>query len=232
MRECPTPKAPLQARCEDCWKSPELCVCDSKPKIRSGFEILILQHPREAKNPLGSARLLSLSIAGAVHCVGLSWRSLSHALGHQANPSEWAVLYLGTQKDSESKGAGLPLEVRDRKSRLVPEATIKGIVLLDGNWKQSKTLWWRNPWLLKLNRLLLNPSQGSRYGTLRRQPRGRCLSTLEAGAFVLDGLGETPHSQALLAHFDAFLERVKTAQNATPVGSPLAPEPLLPPSDG
>src|SRR5204862_7870678 len=27
---------------------------------------------------------------------------------------------------------------------------LDGIVLLDGSWKEAKTLWWRNPWLLKL----------------------------------------------------------------------------------
>ncbi|MBY0371495.1 DTW domain-containing protein [bacterium] len=226
MRECPTPESTLQASCEDCWKTVELCVCESKPQVRTPLQLLILQHPREARNPLGSARLLSLSIAGAVHCVGLSWRSLSQAFGEKQDPSEWAVLYLGTQKDSESKQSTAPLEIRDRKGRVVPKATLKGIVLLDGNWKQSKTLWWRNPWLLKLNRLLLNPTQGSKYGSLRRQPRGRCLSTLEAGAVTLDGLGDTKSAQALLEHFDAFLEKARVNRPAK--ASPPAPSRRLP----
>ena len=57
---------------------------------------------------------------------------------------------------------------------------LEGIVLLDGTWSQAKTLWWRNPWLLKLQRLVLNPPAPARLGRLRREPRPEALSTLEA----------------------------------------------------
>ncbi len=212
MREISTLKAPEQASCPNCWKAVYLCVCAQRPSLETRLGFLILQHPREAKNPKGSARLLSLALAhSSVHRVGLSWRSLNHALGTKTeNPAEWAVLYLGTQKDSKAHNPQLPFEIRDRKGRVLPKASLKGIVLLDGNWKQSKTLWWRNPWLLKLNRLLLNPTMTSRYGTLRKQPRGNCLSTLEAGAESLAAVGENEAAQALITYFESFLEVLGT----------------------
>lgn len=139
---------------------------------------------------MGTARLISLSITNAVHKVGFSWRSLNHALGGIAKPEEWAVLYLGTQKDSVSKTSDSPFQVLDRKGKPLPPKSIKGIVLLDGNWKQSKTLWWRNPWLLKLNRIVLNPETPSQYGSIRKEPRKNCLSTIEAAAETFSALGE------------------------------------------
>ena len=35
---------------------------------------------------------------------------------------------------------------------------VKGIVVFDGTWAQAKTLWWRNAWVLKARRLVLNRS--------------------------------------------------------------------------
>lgn len=208
-----TPKTPEQASCPSCWKAESLCICENLRQIPSKLKVLVLQHPRESKNPKTSARILSLSLGdSAVHRVGLSWRSLNHALGvgRSEAPHDWAVLYLGTQKDSApiSPPTG-PFEIRDRKGKFVPLRKLKGIVLLDGNWKQSKTLWWRNAWLLKLNRVLLNPTTNSRFGTLRKQPRERCLSTLEAGAESLLAMGETAASENLIVQFESFLGKLR-----------------------
>jgi DTW domain-containing protein len=232
MREFPTPIPPLQASCPSCWKAESLCVCESKPEVAPRLQFLILQHPKESKSPLGSARLLSLACPSVVHRVGLSWRSLSKALGEEVQSSEWGVLYLGTQKQSEplpETDKTFPMELRDRKGKRIPgKPKLRGIVLLDGNWKQAKTLWWRNPWLLKLNRVLLNPVEGSHYGTLRRQPRPRCLSTLEAAAHAMAAMGQEAESQTLLGYFDRFLEKARTAPRPSkPTGK--APKPSAPP---
>jgi ribosome biogenesis protein Tsr3 len=64
-------------------------------------------------------------------------------------------------------------------------AALEGIILLDGSWAQAKALWWRNPWLLKLRRLILVPPRPSLYGALRREPREDSVSTLEAAALCL-----------------------------------------------
>ncbi|BAR63641.1 DTW domain-containing protein YfiP [Bradyrhizobium diazoefficiens] len=63
------------------------------------------------------------------------------------------------------------------------------MLLLDGTWSQAKALWWRNPWMLKCQRVILNPS---RYGRLRREPRKDGLSTIEAAATLLSGLERRP----------------------------------------
>ena len=91
------------------------------------------------------------------------------------------------------------------------------MVLLDGTWKEAKTLWWRNPWLLKLRRLVLNPHHKSRYGRIRREPRREALSTLEAVALLLKHLDGGPEVEAtLLGALDSLI--VETRPSRQPEG--------------
>jgi DTW domain-containing protein len=91
-------------------------------------------------------------------------------------------------------------------------AAINGIIVLDGSWSQAKTMWWRNPWVLKCRRLALNPKQPSRYGKLRREPRREGLSTLEAAALALARLGRQPEIETTLGlSFARLLSAYRTA---------------------
>jgi DTW domain-containing protein YfiP len=122
---------------------------------------------------------------------------------------------LGTQKSSSD--TKLPVVVQNRKGQSLPLKDIDGIICLDGNWKQSKTLWWRNPWLLKWPRIYLNPQMSSRFGSLRKEPRKICLSTLEAVAFSLEHLGEKPEVvEGLYKTFEEWLNKAKQIPEETP----------------
>src|SRR2546429_9868500 len=88
--------------CADCGKPLPLCICDSITPIDSKVALLILQHPQEQDRALGTARLTALHFKNAVVKIGLSWPSLSKALGRPvADPSRWAILYLGSAKVSD-----------------------------------------------------------------------------------------------------------------------------------
>jgi DTW domain-containing protein YfiP len=173
--------------------------------------VLILQHPREKKEPLATAALIRDALSRAALVVGLSWPNLTCALGSPADPRRWAVLYLGSARPA-AFGPGREVIAVDRRGEPAAdqEALLRGldgVVLLDGSWNEAKTLWWRNPWLLKLRRLVLNPSRPSRYGRLRREPRRAALSTIEAAALVLKYLdGGTEAEAALLAALDDLIE--------------------------
>ena len=85
--------------CPHCQKPMPLCICDSVTPIKSRLGLLILQHPQEQDRALGTARLLAKHFADATVRVGLSWPSLSKALGQPVeNASHWAVLYLGSAR--------------------------------------------------------------------------------------------------------------------------------------
>ena len=214
--------------CPHCGKPLPLCICDSVTPVESRISLLILQHPQEQDRALGTARLTAMHFKDAVVRIGLSWPSLSRALGRTVHdPSRWAVLYLGSAKaadldtDAEIVALNRKGELADNQRRIL--ADIDGVVLLDGTWSQAKALWWRNPWMLKCRRVILGPRQPSRYGRLRREPRRDGLSTIEAAATLIAGLEKRPEIAATLnASFERMLARYREVQGTSPE---LAPRP-------
>jgi DTW domain-containing protein len=208
-----------------------LCICDSITPIENRIAILILQHPQEQDRALGTARLTARHFKHAVVKIGLSWPSLSKALGRTVHdPSRWAVLYLGSAKvsefdtDAEIVAINRKGEMEEGQRAILRD--IDGIVLLDGTWSQAKALWWRNAWMLKCQRLILGPRQPSRYGHLRQEPRRDGLSTIEAAGLVLGALEKRPDIAATLnASFERMLARYREVQRAMPE---LAPKPKKP----
>jgi len=196
--------------------------------IENRVSLLIMQHPQEQDRALGTAWLTAMHFANAVLKIGLSWPSLSKALGRPvSDPSRWAVLYLGSAKvsDLDAKSEIVAInrkgEVEDNQRGILKG--IEGIVLLDGTWSQAKALWWRNAWMLKCQRVILGPSRPSRYGKLRREPRRDGLSTLEAAAMMLAGLEKRPDiAETLHASFERMLTKYREVQIAEPA---LAPKP-------
>src|ERR1700724_966844 len=148
--------------CPHCHKPMPLCVCDGITPIETSISLLILQHPQEQDRALGTARLTALHFAHAVLKIGLSWPSLSKALGRPVgDPSRWAVLYLGSAKvaDLETKSDIVAInrkgEIEDNQRAILKD--IEGVVLLDGTWSQAKALWGGNAWMLKRQRVILGP---------------------------------------------------------------------------
>ena len=226
----PTAVAAVEAvaDCPHCGKPLPLCICDSVTPIESRISLLILQHPQEQDRALGTARLTAMHFEGAVVKIGLSWPSLSKALGRKVDdPSRWAVLYLGSAKVADLN-TDAEIVAIDRKGEVEPHQRailedIEGVVLLDGTWSQVKALWWRNAWMLKCQRVILGPKRPSRYGKLRKEPRHDGLSTIEAAGLLLAGLERRPEiANKLNAAFERMLARYREVQAEMPE---LAPRP-------
>jgi DTW domain-containing protein len=172
--------------------------------------VLVLQHPQERREALSTAPLIAATLRHAKLAIGLSWPGLSRLVGDAAEPRRWAVLHLGAARERDD-GERHELALVDRRGELLTEpgailAGLKGIVLLDGTWSQAKTLWWRNPWLLKLHRIVLDPPRPARLGRLRREPRRDALSTIEAAALALRHLEAGPAAaDALTAALEAMM---------------------------
>ena len=188
----------------------------SPEPIDNQIFVLILQHPREKKEALATAVVTRALLRRAELVVGLSWPNLSRALagvgfGRPVDPDRWAVLYLGSARPA-ALGRQREVIALDRRGELAADQeailrSLDGVVLLDGTWKEAKTLWWRNPWLLKLRRLVLNPQRPSHYGRIRREPRREALSTLEAVALLLKHLDGGPEvGVALHEALDRLIE--------------------------
>jgi DTW domain-containing protein YfiP len=184
--------------CPACLRPGDQCFCSRVTTVDNRIAVLILQFPREQNKPLNSAKLTSMVLKNSRLRIGLSWPNFSRALGRPAVPGKWGVLYLGSDDGQKE-----PIKILDRKKRpILQPVDLEGIVALDGSWKQAKTLWWRNPWLLKLNRIVLKPLQAS----LRPQVKNQALSTAEAVASGLCGLGENPdHCELLRKQYQSLI---------------------------
>ena len=187
------PKPPKKLdpeKCAKCLKLHALCICPEIRALETDLHVLILQHPQEPDEDLGSARLAHLSLKNSTLKTGLSWANLSKALGREAQPAKWTVLHLGSGIKGAPTTSNLQFVSKQGTPVDPPKGGLEGIVVLDGTWSQSKALWWRNPWLLKLKRSILIPQEKSLYRELRKEPRQECLSTIESIAETLDALGE------------------------------------------
>jgi len=203
--------------CPNCEKPTNLCVCKALSPIDNRIFVLILRHPQEQDRKLGTAKILTLQLKNSLLKTGLSWRNLSKALGREVDPKKWGVLFLGSAKTSEPLPPRV-LTVVDKKgapSRVQDKfiSALEGIILLDGNWSQAKALWWRNAWLLKCHRLVLQPPRASLYGNLRKEPRKESVSTIEAAAYVLADLDKDEAlADKILVPFEALLKKARGAK--------------------
>jgi DTW domain-containing protein len=207
----PSSPLPPLALCP-CGKRPlDLCLCPSLTPLPLRTRVVIVQHPQEQDMELGTARLLTGQVEGAILRTGLSWPNLGKITGRSEDASRWGVLYMGSKNDVAKTPRGgmaaMGKEGIDPDSDAIVRS-LQGIVLLDGTWAQAKTLWWRNPWLLKLRRIVIHPDFRSAYGDARKEPRRESISTLEAAAFALERLEGMPGlRETLTAPFAELLRR-------------------------
>ena len=198
------------APCETCHRPTAACVCDRIVTCPTELRVLILQHFQEQDALLGSAQIVAASLPNAKIVVGHSWRNLGHALGEEGvDAHRWAVLF----PDKEAPGN----RVIARNGDVIEPSSLKGIIALDGTWSKAKTLWWRNPWLNKLNRVNLKPTAPSIYGRLRAEPKREFVSTLESVGAALTLCGEQPEVEAGLQKvFRTLVQRVRDANLIPP----------------
>jgi DTW domain-containing protein YfiP len=210
-----------QPACEVCRRPRAVCVCDRVVSFPTQRRVLILQHPREQDELLGSAQIVLACLPKAQLVIGLSWRNLGHALSQEdVDPRKWAVLF----PDKEADGN----QVTSRRGTVLNAGDLEGIIVLDGTWSKAKSLWWRNPWLNKLNRMSLEPKQPSIYGRLRAEPRREYVSTLESVGAALTNCGESEEVEKGLSRiFRTLMQRVRDA-NLAPEERKMAKPPREP----
>jgi DTW domain-containing protein YfiP len=179
-------KVEREKACPKCRREQDQCLCGKVTSFSNKIRVVILQHPQEQYKLANSAALSHLILRNSTLLTGLSWKSFKSITGEDEKPSQWAILYLKGSMKLESDTAR-PMYCYDKNDSLIDSIpSLRGIIAIDGTWKQAKALWWRNSWFLKLNRISLNPQLQS----LRNQSKEEGLSTIEAIAFTLRYLGE------------------------------------------
>ena len=214
--------------CPTCLKPQHLCVCEAVEPIDNQIFLLILQHPQEKRETLGTAQIAHLQFRNSAVKVGLSWSNLKRILGREVDYKRWGVLYLGPVKQGDNAPKA-EVAVVDKGGNVQKDSDLvlgdlEGVIVLDGTWSQAKTLWWRNPWLLKCRRIVLHPQFRSLYGQARKEPRRESVSTLEAGAFLLSRLEADPTVlDRALKPFSLLLKKLRAPRPRPVPTKPAAP---------
>ncbi|MBB1312553.1 MULTISPECIES: tRNA-uridine aminocarboxypropyltransferase [Aliivibrio] len=161
--------------CLQCLKTKKACICEWITPITTDVELIILQHPTEAKRPLGTAKILSLSLANCRTFIGENFtehNELNQLLAQDDYLHQ--VLFL----DNESKAINGQKIDSDQKQR---------IILLDGTWKKAYKMWQLSTNLHGLPKVHLDTELSGNY-RVRKAPKDNALSTAEAGYHVLSQL--------------------------------------------
>ncbi|MBT3223432.1 MAG: DTW domain-containing protein, partial [Proteobacteria bacterium] len=183
--------AEARPHCYRCDKPSSMCLCGHLTPIPNEVGVHVLQHPRERRHPLGTARLLRLGLASVwVHVLQLEGRSAVCA--PVSLPQGAALLYPSA-------------DARDLGS-LTAEERPKHLVVIDGTWAQAHRIFRDNFWISDLPRYRLAPGAGSRY-RIRTEPRLECLSTVESVVTALRCLQHDLHgTETLISAFDAMID--------------------------
>ncbi|MCL9776134.1 tRNA-uridine aminocarboxypropyltransferase [Vibrio methylphosphonaticus] len=180
--------------CPQCFKAKRACICQWITSINSGSELVILQHPSEEKRPLGTAKILQLSLPSTQVFIGenFSDNTALNALLADEN-FRTCVLFLGEQSQ--------PLEPLSQTHDTRPFR----IILLDGTWKKAYKIWTLSKNLHNLPMVQLPTDLEGDY-RIRKAPTSNALSTVEAGYHILSILEPERDFSPLIFAFNQMIE--------------------------
>jgi DTW domain-containing protein YfiP len=157
--------------CLRCRRPESVCYCSQlPPRLETRTRVVFLQHPRERKVAIGTARMAHLALANSELYEGVDFTGHPRLEALAARPESVAVLFPGEDA----------ITVEEAKVR--PPETL---IVVDGTWPQAKKVVSRNPLLAGLPRIGFVPRRPSNY-RIRSEPADHCVSTIEA---VVEMLG-------------------------------------------
>lgn len=209
--------------CARCALPLASCLCRWVTPTANQAQVLLLQHPQEAQQAKGTARLLRLSLQYCTCVVGEVFDAA--VLGPAGGLQTW-LLYPaatpGRPTISAADAPGTPTATQPPSAPPWPAVhpTHCQLLLLDGTWRQARHLLRANPWLLALPRWPLLAPPPSRYHIRQAQRPGQ-RSTLEAACLALATLEAAPERyHPLLAALDGWVascaDRITRLHRATP----------------
>lgn len=202
-----------RAICPGCGRPARVCYCAQIERIETTTHVLILQHPRERKVGINTARIARLCLPNAQLCRAVDFSGDPLVCRALSDPHRRAILLY--------PGPG-SIDIR----RDPPKGPVT-LVVLDGTWWQASKLLKSNPAIAALPRYAFTPSQPSRY-RIRSEPDEHYVATIEAMATVLGVLeGDEPRMARLLVPFEAMVEHQLAIErdNPTPRRHPKPPKP-------
>lgn len=182
--------------CWHCRKARRTCYCGLLPALALNTRFVILQHPREARNAIGTGRLAHLSLSNSLLLQGIDFSADERLNALLNDPgSSCAILYPGAQSRS------LNHLTEDDRAELMPCDRRFVLLVIDGTWAGAGPMLRLSKNLTALPRVSFSASGLSGYAGLRKQPRADCLSTVEAIGRVVGLLESAELENQLLAPF-------------------------------
>ncbi len=181
---------PHRERCLRCRRPRRACWCEHLRPVESATRACILQHVRERKVAIGTARMAHLSLPNSELHLGVCFEEHQRVRELAAEPGT-ALLFPG-------EGALDPAALRGR-----PPTTV---IVVDGTWSQARKVIKKNPFLQALPRLAFRPDRPSNY-RIRAEPSAECVSTIEALVHLLGALEGAPERyRPILEAFDRMID--------------------------
>ena len=111
-----TPSASRRPRCERCALPLRTCLCALVTRVPNDVDVLLLQHPDEAREAKGSARLLRLSLARCRVAVGDVFEPATGRVFAQCPDSDGADVdaAIDAAKRAAPAWAATPVDERSR----------------------------------------------------------------------------------------------------------------------
>jgi DTW domain-containing protein len=197
--------------CHRCRRPASHCYCAHLTPIASRTHVVFLQHPREHRVPIGTARMTHLGLANSELHIGADL-DRHPRVQRLVEEQRIALLFPGP-------GAVEP--------EALPEGPPETLVVLDGTWIQAGKMLARSRLLQRLPRVGFTPPKPGAY-RIRREPAAHCLATIEAVVQVLGRLEDDPERfTPLLGAFEQMVEQQLHFKTARPNPYFHAPRPRV-----
>lgn len=170
--------------CLNCRKARITCYCALLRPFESEPRFVILAHPRELRNSVGTGRMLHLSLRNSLLIDGHDFTNDERVNGLLRDPRlHCGLLYPGPRSlDLSRCTAGEAQAFTPPGKRLV-------LFIVDGTWDLARGMINRSTNLRSMPQLRFTPENRSAY-EIRQQPRDYCLSTLETAHWIIERFAE------------------------------------------
>jgi DTW domain-containing protein YfiP len=187
--------------CHRCLRPASHCYCAHLTPIASRTRVVFLQHPREHRMPIGTARMTNLGLANSELHVAADLDCHPRVQALAGGDSRTVLLFPGP--DAVEPWA-------------LPDGPPTTLVVLDGTWIQAQKMLARSEHLRRLTRVAVTPAMPGAY-RIRREPAAHCLATVEAVVQVLGRLENDPDRfTPLLRAFEQMVEQQLHFKTARP----------------
>ncbi|QUM80467.1 DTW domain-containing protein [Moritella sp. 5] len=193
-------------KCIVCDKALAACICQHITVIDSDIELIILQHPGEVKNAIGTARILNLSLPQCQIIIGENFTDNTQLNEILNDPTRQCYLLYPSEESIEVERLSIA-----KSSDMVSNSAIlkhnmkRTFILLDGTWRKAFKMYQTSTNLQGIPAVRLSAEEKSQY-TIRQTSIEGGLSTVEAGYLLLSTLEKDKIKyQPLLTAFEYMI---------------------------